>query len=532
MQQVEEFISRYPGRVFALLLLLAIPPFFINLGLLPLFADEPTRANVALEMILSGNFSVPTVGGEFYYNKPPVYNWILAGVYQLTGNFSEFATRLPAIIPLFLFAITIYFSARYFLKDKRVALISAMLSMLNGRMLIYDSMLGHIDIFYSWLVFISFMCIFYFYERKQWFLLFFVSYTITGITFLAKGLPSVVFQGLTIIALLAYTKNFRKFFSWQHIARGVFCLAIIGLYFYNYSRFNPNLEGYLATIWDQSSRRTAASVGFWKSIRHILLFPFEYIGHLFPASLLLLFCFNKVFWRCLRQNSFLKFCALTFLANIWIYWLSPETRPRYLLMLFPLLFIIWSHAYFTYRHQLPKINRVFETILVVISLLVALAIPAAWFFDLKNKVAYLDAKIVTVFVLAAILSYLVFRFKEFKLIAFLGVLLVVRLGFSWFVLPHRLHRDEGVYFRAASEEMGAISRQAPFFFYQYHPDIPAIPFHDKLIFYIQRARGSQVKFTETDTLKGYYLTFDRDLKNQEAVLLKTYNGNLKLYKLK
>src|SRR5690606_17574589 len=120
-----------------------------------------TRANVALEMILSENFSVPTVGGEFYYNKPPLYNWILAGVYYMTGNFSEFSTRLPAIIPMFLFAISIFYSVSYFLKDKRIAALSGILFLVNGRMLIYDSMLGHIDIFYSWLTFGSFMLIFY-----------------------------------------------------------------------------------------------------------------------------------------------------------------------------------------------------------------------------------------------------------------------------------------------------------------------------------------------------------------------------------
>ena len=147
MQKIERLISKFPGKAFAVLLLLAVPAFFFNLGLLPLFADEPTRANVALEMILTGNYSVPTIGGEYYFNKPPLYNWVLVLFYLLTDSFSEFVTRLPALIPLFLFAITIYYSVVYFLKNKQVALLSAMLSMVNGRMLVYDSMLGHIDIF-------------------------------------------------------------------------------------------------------------------------------------------------------------------------------------------------------------------------------------------------------------------------------------------------------------------------------------------------------------------------------------------------
>ncbi len=532
MQALDNFISRNPGKTFAILLLSALPAYFINLGLLPLFADEPTRANVALEMILSGNYSVPTIGADYYYNKPPVYNWLLVLVYQLTGSFSEFVTRLPALIPLFLFAITIYYTVVYFLKDKRLALLSAMLSILNGRMLVYDSLLGHIDIFYSWLTFISFISIYYFYEKKQWFLLFLVSYIITAITFLSKGMPSIVFQGLTIISLCIYTKNFKKLFSWQHILSGIVCLLIIGLYFYNYSLYNPDLNGYIATIWDQSSQRTAASVGFWPSVKHIFLFPFEYCGHLFPASLLLVFCFHKNFLKDLWHNSFLKFCVIIFLANIWIYWLSPETRPRYLLMLFPFLFIIWSHAYYIYRERFVKVNRVFEAVLIVLCITVTLAIPFAFYFEDRFIVSNFEFKVAALCLMAGFISYLCLKLRQHKIIAFLALLIVLRLGFSWLVLPYRFQHQDGSYYKTASLEMGTLSKNLPFHLYQYHPQVENIPFHHRLIFYIQQSRMQQVKFTETDTVSGYYLTFDRNLLNPNAVLVKTYQNNLKLFRVK
>ena len=156
MKQLEEYLQKNPQKIFFFLLLLTIPVFLINLGLLPLFADEPTRAIVALEMILNKNAAVLTIGGDYYYNKPPFYNWILALFYILTGSYSEFVTRLPAVVPMFLFAITIYYWVSFFLKDKRIGALSGIMFLVNGRMLIYDSMLGHIDIFYSWLTFISF----------------------------------------------------------------------------------------------------------------------------------------------------------------------------------------------------------------------------------------------------------------------------------------------------------------------------------------------------------------------------------------
>jgi 4-amino-4-deoxy-L-arabinose transferase-like glycosyltransferase len=531
IQKLEDFLINYPGRVFFLLIILSIAPFFINIGLLPLFADEPTRANVALEMILSTNFSVPTIGAEYYYNKPPLYNWILAGFYLITGSYSEFVTRLPAMIPMFLFAISVFYSVVYFLKDKRIAALSALLFLVNGRMLIYDSMLGHIDIFYSWLTYCSFMLIFYFHQQKKWFLLFFVSYVITALTFLAKGLPSIVFQGLTLITILVYSKNFKKLFSWQHILSGIICLLIIGSYFYNYYQYNPNLEGYFSTIWDQSSKRTAADVGLLTSLSHLLIFPFEHLGHLFPASLLLLFCFHKNFVKSIKENPFLSFITLVFFANIWVYWLSPLTRPRYLIMLYPLMFILWSYAYYTYREQLPKTNRILNQIMLFFALAVSTCLPIAYFFKLQDIIPHLNVKLIFLFILSSVITYLIWRLKNNKIIGFISLLILVRLAFSWLVLPYRAIHAEESYFRAAAIEMGTITGKKPFYFYQYHPEELEIPIHDQLIFYIQRTRMQQVKFTENDVKPGYYFTFDRNLKNPDAVLIKSYQ-NFKLYQIK
>lgn len=531
MKKLEHYLSTNPNRAFFILMALAVPAFIINLGLLPLFADEPTRANVALEMILSGNYSVPTIGGEYYYNKPPLYNWLLAGTYLLSGSFSEFSTRLPAVIPMFLYSISIFYAVRFFLQDSRIALLSGMLFLLNGRMLIYDSMLGHIDIFYSWLTFISFMLIFYFHQREKWFLLFFFSYLITAVTFLSKGLPSIVFQGITLVTWLSWNRQFKKLFSWQHILSGLICLMIIAAYFLNYYSYNPDLEGYLSTIWDQSSRRTVVETNIWTSIIHILKFPFEHIGHLFPASLLLLFCFHKKFIQGIRENRFLSYISIIFIANIFVYWLSPQTRPRYLLMLYPLLFIIWSHAYFTYRHQLPKLNNVFQLIILILGLAVTLAVPAVLFMDDNQFVSFPVIKVSMVITLSGLCTLAIWKFREYKILPFLALLLVVRLAFSLFVLPYReLHKEES-YFKRAAIEAGALSKGESFYFYRYHPAEAMIPFHDRLIFYIQRERLQKVKFVEEVQFPGYYFTFDRDLNHPGAVLIKEYRG-LKLYHLK
>jgi 4-amino-4-deoxy-L-arabinose transferase-like glycosyltransferase len=57
-------------------------------------ADEPRFALVAQDMLRSGEWWVPRVGGDLYADKPPVYFWIMAVAMALSGS-----TRLGFLLP-------------------------------------------------------------------------------------------------------------------------------------------------------------------------------------------------------------------------------------------------------------------------------------------------------------------------------------------------------------------------------------------------------------------------------------------------
>ena len=76
-----EVNSKNSNSLFFLLLLLYILSVIINWSILPLDGEEPRRALVSIEMLESGNYIMPTVFGWPYYNKPPIYNWILSFFY-------------------------------------------------------------------------------------------------------------------------------------------------------------------------------------------------------------------------------------------------------------------------------------------------------------------------------------------------------------------------------------------------------------------------------------------------------------------
>ncbi|MCD4679049.1 MAG: glycosyltransferase family 39 protein, partial [Bacteroidales bacterium] len=219
--------------LYIIAIILLFPALFINLGLLPLITDEPTRGIVALEMTLTDNYFVPTINGEFYYNKPPLYNWILILSTKLCGGFSEFALRLPTVISLLLFGFLIFVFVRKHYGYK-IAILNALILITGGRILFWDSFQGLIDIFYSTLVFLSFMLIYHFYQKSKFYYLFLFSYLITVLGFLMKGMPSLLFQGLTLLVFFIYMKNWKKLFSLAHFT-GIFLFAlIIGSYYYTY----------------------------------------------------------------------------------------------------------------------------------------------------------------------------------------------------------------------------------------------------------------------------------------------------------
>ena len=62
-------------------------------------ADEPRFAAVARDMMLTGEWLFPRVGGDLYQDKPPLFFWMLAACYAVFGSL-----RWSFLIPSFVAA--------------------------------------------------------------------------------------------------------------------------------------------------------------------------------------------------------------------------------------------------------------------------------------------------------------------------------------------------------------------------------------------------------------------------------------------
>lgn len=83
----------------AALALATLAMFFWGLGSIPLLSfNEARRAVPVREMLQAGDWLIPTLNGQLYISKPPLFYWLAAIPAVLSGSTSEWVVRLPSAL--------------------------------------------------------------------------------------------------------------------------------------------------------------------------------------------------------------------------------------------------------------------------------------------------------------------------------------------------------------------------------------------------------------------------------------------------
>jgi 4-amino-4-deoxy-L-arabinose transferase-like glycosyltransferase len=129
-----------------LVVVLAAGLLFPNLSYPLLEPDEGRYAEIAREMLISGDWVVPTLNGEPYYDKPPLLYWLVAGAFKLFGT-HDWAARLVPSCAAFLTVLATFLFGRRIVGTCAAALSAVTLTLSMGfvycgRILILDSLLS------------------------------------------------------------------------------------------------------------------------------------------------------------------------------------------------------------------------------------------------------------------------------------------------------------------------------------------------------------------------------------------------------
>lgn len=452
MSNVLNGIRALPTRYLVFLILaLFVPAHLINLGVAAFNGDEAIRSLVAVEMDLSGNYVATTMHGAAYINKPPLFNWMLLVSFKLFGYYGEFPARVVTVFFLAVYGFIVYrFTRQAF--DREFAFLSAMMTVLSGRFLIYDSMLGLIDTTFTVAMYALMMSLYYFGVRQQWWRFFLVSYALMAVGFLLKGLPSIVFQGLSLFAALLYFREWRRIFSLQHVAGGLLALSILGLYLAAYSQYR-SLDVLLPNLLNESVKRTAVVFGWWRTVVHFFRFPFDSVYHFLPFSLLILAWLDRRFWQRLRENRFAQFNFVLLAVNLPIYWSSVQVYARYLLMFIPLFTVLSFHLMEQHRAENNWRYKTFVGALGFLTILLPVAFFAMPFVGEVNFLPGIWPVSLTCGLALAVVAacFLVDgrRYLWWTVVS----LLVARIAFDLIILPARHHENDTSLARQAVRDL-------------------------------------------------------------------------------
>ncbi|HMM20290.1 MAG TPA: glycosyltransferase family 39 protein [Selenomonadales bacterium] len=194
---------------------------FFNLGAIPLLdPDEPVYAETAREMIAFDDFLSPRIYGEYWYDKPPMYYWLVAGAFKVFGV-NEFAARFPSALLAVVCVLYVY-AAGTRLFNERAGLAGALV-LTTSIEFFYLGKAAVTDITLTLFLTVALLA----FIEKRYYLL----YLATGLATVTKGPVGFLFPGAIILLFLAATRDFavvRK----MKLPSGVLLFAVVALPWY------------------------------------------------------------------------------------------------------------------------------------------------------------------------------------------------------------------------------------------------------------------------------------------------------------
>ncbi len=424
-----------------LTVILLFPALFLFVDSLDLRFEEPRRAVVAAEMTMTGDYIVPHIHGEPYYNKPPLFNWAIAGLFKLTGSQADWLVRVPSLLALLLTGLLFYlFIARHY--DKKVAALASLFFITSADIFFFGTLVaGEIDFFYMLIACIQVMAIYHFYQQKNYLLLFLVSYTFMVAGVLTKGFPSVLFQGMTLLLMVFWQKDYRLLFRWQHLAGLLAAIVLLYAYFAAYDK-RGDLAAYITNLFNESSTKTGLGERKDKLLVNSLTFPVQMIRFLAPWSLLALFFFIRGNSRFVKANRVLVFCFLFILVNIPPYWFTGSVKSRYMYMFFPFIAVFLAGVYFVEKEKQSRWNLWTDRVMMGLMLVVTSAFVALPFLKALSPAGNVMLKSLFFFAAGATLVVLFRKMTQQRIWIFVLFIVMLRIAMGFYYIPLYKYREK------------------------------------------------------------------------------------------
>ena len=217
-----------------LLLLVVIVAFQILFGIdgaALLDPDEPVYSETAKEMIRFGDYLSPRIYNEYWYDKPPIFYWLLVGSFKIFGGFSELAARIPAsLMAIGATLITAVSAGRLF--NSQTGFWTG-ITMGTSIMMAY---MGKASVTDTTLLFFFTVTMLAFIHERYW-----LMYVCCGLAVMTKGPIGIVFPIAIIGLYLLAVGDLRRLLR-MNVPQGLLIVLAIGLPWYLYMYQNHGMQ--------------------------------------------------------------------------------------------------------------------------------------------------------------------------------------------------------------------------------------------------------------------------------------------------
>ena len=326
----EELFMNKRNLFIAGLLLVSLWALFYKLGEPNLYhlRNESRRAEIAREMIETGNWLIPHLEEETILTKPPLFYWSVAACSLKTGV-TELTARIPSAVAGF-GTVIFTFLIGALLFDRRIGFLAAFV-LLATNFFMHQARYAELEGMLTFFVTASIHCFFKGYKtpaRAQlWYGLFFA---MMGLGMMTKGPFAMTFPLIPIIGFLLVTREIRLLKS-KAFLLGIIPFACIVLPWPLFiMKDNPNFI--LLVLWETVAR---AATGF------VHREPFQYyflelVKALFPWIFFIPFAFWLACSKRLRKSrKETTFVLLWFLGNLLFLSLLKSKRDYYMFPITP-----------------------------------------------------------------------------------------------------------------------------------------------------------------------------------------------------
>ncbi len=332
-------------RIFFWLLLVgSLFVFFAGIWSIPVLTHNEGRRLVVLQEMLAGkNWLIPTMNGQIYLEKPPLFYWIGATLGLLFHSSAEWVMRLPSGLSAFGAAWLLF--ARLRKPIGRWPSLFAVLILTTSYFFTQMARVGELDMLLSFCTFAS-VLFYYEYLEKGFSRFLYVSYALLGLAFMTKGPVALLFffPPVLLYGLLFHSKRaLYGLLAW----RGWLLFMIIALPWFLY------IESYLQgmPLWETFERQVSDKVvqkegdPFYFYLRHLAggIAPWFLVFFRRPRTL-----FKRLFTTLAG-----RYFGLVTLVPLIIFSFFDSKSEKYILPLYPAL-AVWMGLALAYWFEEAK----------------------------------------------------------------------------------------------------------------------------------------------------------------------------------